>query len=163
VTADDFYDLGHDHYLRRSWAEAEKYLRQALALKPDHRRAHNSLGMVLAHAGRGDEALAEFRRGGCSRAGCHANLADVLVAERRFPEALEQYQLALAADPSSAVAQNGLEKVQALLAESARTEPALASPDNPSGPKKVWLPPPSDPRLRASWITIAPRQTGLEE
>ncbi|MBC8117926.1 MAG: tetratricopeptide repeat protein, partial [Candidatus Saccharimonas sp.] len=49
-------DYGYSLYLQRRWAEAEERLRQAIALKPKHSRAHNHLGLVLAQTERADEA-----------------------------------------------------------------------------------------------------------
>src|SRR4051812_14538773 len=108
-------NLGYSHYIQSRWAEAEDALRQAIALSPDHRRAHNNLGLVLAHTGREQEALAEFRKAGCTEAESRSNLAFALTLKRRWPEARACYERALAADPSSAPARNGLRQVNALL------------------------------------------------
>src|SRR6266404_4003004 len=59
---DIFCNWGYSMYLQDRLGEAEMNLRQALALQPDHRRAHNNLGMVLARLNRGEDALTEFRR-----------------------------------------------------------------------------------------------------
>src|SRR5215210_7793225 len=56
---DIYSDKGYSLYLQRRWAEAEMSLRQAIVLKPDHARAHNNLGLVLAHTGRLEPALEE--------------------------------------------------------------------------------------------------------
>src|SRR5262249_17532772 len=70
-----YCSVGYSFYLQSRWAEAEMNLRQAIAIVPDHRRAHNNLGLVLARTGRPDNALAEFRKAGCTAAEAHANLA----------------------------------------------------------------------------------------
>jgi serine/threonine protein phosphatase PrpC len=62
ATPDFLCNLGYSRYLQGRWSDAESCLREALALAPDHRRAHNNLGLVLAHGGREQEALAEFRK-----------------------------------------------------------------------------------------------------
>ena len=62
-------------------------LRQAIVLQPDHARAHNNLGLVLAHTGRLDLSLVEFRQGGCTEADAQINLAYALTLERHWPEA----------------------------------------------------------------------------
>jgi Flp pilus assembly protein TadD len=113
---DLYCDMGYSLSLQHRWAEAEMNLRQAIALAPNHRRAHNNLGLVLAHAGRPDDALAEFRKGGCDEADAHVNLAFVLTLERSWPEARAHYERALALRPSLAAAQKGLEEVTVLLA-----------------------------------------------
>lgn len=122
---DLYCDMGYSLSLQHRWAEAEMNLRQAIALAPNHRRAHNNLGLVLAHAGRPDDALAEFRKGGCDEADAHVNLAFVLTLERSWPEARAHYERALALRPSLAAAQKGLEEVSALLARGEAEEDPL--------------------------------------
>jgi Flp pilus assembly protein TadD len=132
--ADLCCDLGYSLYLRGCWKEAETDLRQALQLAADHRRAHNNLALLLAHTGRGEEALAEFRKGGCQEAEAHSNLAFALTLERRWDEAREHYELALAAAPSSEAARRGLRDLNRLTAKLAAHVPA-ASSGPPSGPR----------------------------
>lgn len=111
---DLYCDMGYSLYLQHHLAEAEMNLRQAIALAPDHRRAHNNLGLVLAHGGREDEALAEFRRAGCTEADARNNLAFALTLNGRTPEARQQYEQALAAEPSSAAAKKAIQELDAL-------------------------------------------------
>ena len=122
--------MGYSLYLQRCWAQAEVNLRQAIAIRPDHSRAHNNLGLLLAHLDRTDEALAEFRRGGCPPAEAHANVAFAHTMEKRWPQARQHYELALAADPSSAEARKGLQGLDGLAARVdrgyLRAEPAGA-------------------------------------
>lgn len=112
-------DYGYSLYLQRRWAESEERLRQAIALKPKHLRAHNNLGMVLAQTERADEALAEFRKAGCDTADAHSNLAFVMTLNRRWDEARQQYELALDANPDSKVAKSGLENLETVVAKAA--------------------------------------------
>jgi Flp pilus assembly protein TadD len=107
-------DFGYSLYLQRRWDEAERSLRQALAIQPDLARAHNNLGLLLARTGRGDEALVEFRRAGCAEAEARANLALALMLDQRLPDAYQQYQLALTADPRSQAARAGMDALQSL-------------------------------------------------
>jgi Flp pilus assembly protein TadD len=120
--------MGYSLYLQRRWGEAEMNLRQALALKPSHSRAHNNLALVLAHGERLDEAFAEFRKAGCTEADARVNMAFVLTLERHWPEARRHYERALAADPSSTPAKKGLEQLSVLVAKAA---PADRSPSAP--------------------------------
>ncbi len=120
-------DLGYSCYLQQRWKEAETYLRKALTLDPELKRAHNNLGMVLARTGRFDEALTEFRWAGCTAAEARANLAFVLMFEERWDESQRQFQLALTADPSSKVAQDGLNALHSFLDGSPRNKAALAA------------------------------------
>jgi Flp pilus assembly protein TadD len=110
-----YCDRGYSLYLQHCWTEAEMNLRQALALRPDHKRAHNNLGLVLANTGRSDESLVEFRRAGCSETDAQTNLAYVLTLERHWAEARKHYELALAQDVSSDHARKGLGELNALM------------------------------------------------
>jgi Flp pilus assembly protein TadD len=114
---------GYSYYLQRRWAEAEASLRRAIALEPATRRAHNNLGLVLAHTGRTGDALVEFRRAGCTEAETETNLAFSLALEGSWPEAQSHYQQALSADPALVPAQQGLRSMEAVLAK-ARPAPA---------------------------------------
>jgi tetratricopeptide (TPR) repeat protein len=109
-------DRGYSLYLQRRWAEAEQGLRRAIALHPEHRRAHINLGLVLARDARPEQALEEFRRGGCGAAAAHNNLAFALTLDRRWDEARAQYRRALAADPASEPARTRLRELETLIA-----------------------------------------------
>jgi len=128
---DIYCDLGYSLYLQGQWAAAEANLRKALALAPDHQRAHNNLGLVLGRAGRCDDALAEFRRGGCSQAGAHSNLAFVLTLRGSWADAREHYLLALKEEPSLALARKGLHELDALIAKANAPGPQLACGGDP--------------------------------
>ena len=112
--AEVFNSMGYSYYLQQRWAESEIALRQAIAIHPDHRKAHNNLGKLLARAERRDEALAEFRKGGCSEADAHANLAFHLTLENNWADARKHYERALTVEPSSAAARKGLEELDKL-------------------------------------------------
>lgn len=122
-SAEIYCDMGYSLYLQNRWQEAEMNLRQALALQPDHARAHNNLGLLLARTGKADEALEEFYRAGCHEADAHVNLAFALTLERQWPEAHQQYQQALQAEPSSVSAKKGLQELEHLLVRMDATEP----------------------------------------
>jgi Flp pilus assembly protein TadD len=126
----DFHcDHGYSLYLQGQFSQAEETLRQCLMLAPDHARAHNNLGLLLARTGRRDEALAEFRRAGCNEADALTNLAYALTLERQLPEARGCYERAAVIDPApSAPARKGVAEVDALMA-SARLG-ANARPNN---------------------------------
>lgn len=115
--ADLCCDYGYSLYLQRRWAESEEHLSRAIALKARHQRAHNNLGLVLAQTERSDDALAEFRKSGCNTSEAHNNLAFVMTLNKRWDDARCQYELALDADPDSAVARSGLECLEAVVAK----------------------------------------------
>lgn len=70
-------DLGYSYYLSGRLSAADAALRQCLQIAPQHARAHNNLGLVLARLGRADESLAEFQRAGASEEQAVASLAYV--------------------------------------------------------------------------------------
>ena len=125
-------DFGYSCYLQQQWGEAEKQLRQAIALNAELARAHNNLGLLLAHTGRKPQALKEFSKAGCTEADAHANLAFALMREQRWQEAEEHYRIALAADPSSPTATRGLQVLQALQTASDSGEETAQSPGKAS-------------------------------
>jgi tetratricopeptide (TPR) repeat protein len=139
---DAYSDMGYSLYLQRRWAEAEMNLRQAITLRPEHQRAHNNLGLVLAHNARSKEALAQFREAGCSLAEAHSNLAFALTMDRKWPEAREQYRLALAAEPSSQPVEARLKELDTLIAKV-----------DPRARKGI-----QDPRLIPTSATVAPKK-----
>ena len=114
---DIYCDVGYSFYLRSRWQDAEKSLRQAIALNADHSHAHNNLGSVLAHTGRCEEALVEYRKSGCTAADAHSNVAYALTLEHQLPEARKHYEQALAIEPSSERARKGLEELNRLCAK----------------------------------------------
>jgi len=114
----DFHcNAGYGQYLRGNMVEAENSLRRCLALAPEHARAHNNLGLVLARAGRCEEALGEFRRAGCDEADAQSNLAHALTLEGRGSDARACYERALAVDPNSTTAQKGIRELDQLMAK----------------------------------------------
>jgi Tfp pilus assembly protein PilF len=121
-----FCNIGYSLYLQHRWEEAEQCLRKAIALKADHKRAHNNLGLVLARAGRDEEALKEFQMGGCPKADAHCNLAYAHIMNQSFDEAARQYEVALAAQPNCAAAREGLASLRVLVVreQSGTNQPA---------------------------------------
>jgi Tfp pilus assembly protein PilF len=144
-----FCDQGYSLYLQRRWAEAEMVLRQAIVCDPEHSRAHNNLGLVLAHGGQVDDAVAEFRRGGSSEAEAHDNVAFALSTEGRWIEARAQYRRALKAKPASQVAAARLQELDAVVAK------LDARPGHPG--------PSTDPAvaLTSATATASPHVAGL--
>jgi Flp pilus assembly protein TadD len=140
---DIFCDMGYSLYLQRRFVEAEINLRQALTLAPEHTRARNNLGFVLACSDRWEEALAEFRRAGCSEVDARINLAFALTLEKNWAEARRWYEKALAVDASSSAARKGLQELDTVLARVDRIRqtsvaappPASTEPKNTSHKK----------------------------
>lgn len=141
--ADIHCDYGYSLYLQRRWAEAEDEYREALKLSPQNRRAHNNFGLLLAQTERSEEALAEFKLAGCSPDDAHVNLAFVSMMNQRFDKAREEFQRALDANPGSAVARAGSEKLAALTARAngdPRAATAVAARNEAVSPSSPPLP-----------------------
>ncbi|MCI0457426.1 MAG: tetratricopeptide repeat protein [Gemmataceae bacterium] len=115
--ADYHCNQGYSFYLQQRWPEAEAALRRALSLAPEHARAQNNLGLVLAQTGRHTEALEAFWKAGCDEADARSNLAFVLTLQKRWPEARLEYEQALAVAPRSTKARRGLEELNAAAAK----------------------------------------------
>ncbi len=90
--------------------EATVHFQRAVALKPDHARAHNNLAAAMLAANRMTEALAHYRRSLELQDGVpevHFNFAQALVKAGRESEALAEFARALALRPEYAEAQLG--------------------------------------------------------
>jgi len=94
-------DFGYNRYLCQQWADSETYLRQAISENPSLRRAHNNLGLLLAHTNRYGEAEAAFRQAGLTEAEIHSNLAFAAATKGDLVEAQRQSHLASVAVPAS--------------------------------------------------------------
>lgn len=125
--ADIFCNMGYSYYLQQRWAESEMNLRQAVALKPEHRRAHMNLGLVLARTERVPEALVEFRTAKCSVADANVNVAFALTLDGKLRDARGYYERAIAADPGSEAAKNGLSELQTLMAKAQKPRPRTST------------------------------------
>lgn len=120
-----FCDIGYSLSLQGRLREAEINLRQTIAIAPDHHRAQNHLGVVLAQQGQPEQALAAFRRANCSPAQAHANLALICWLHQRPDETqrhLEHAQRLTAGDHATAERLQGLE---ALIAEHRSQTPVV--------------------------------------
>ena len=127
-------DVGYCYYNRGEWAEAEKYLRQALELDPHRRRARMNLGMALAQQGKTDEALKAFGQE-VSPAEAQANLGFILLTQGKREEAKAAYRRALELEPNLPIAQVALRKM-----DSPPPPPAKPSADPLTLPPDFWKP-----------------------
>ena len=89
-------DMGYSLYVRGDSKEAERVLRQALALRPDDERAASNLALVIGVQGNLDESLAVLRKVGdessalVGLAYIHSQRGESDLAEQRYREALER-------------------------------------------------------------------------
>lgn len=143
-------DRGYHYAVQRRWAEAESLYREAIKLDRRHPRAHNNLGMALAH--RGDEAgaLAEFERAGLRPSDAQANLGLILAAEGQAAEAEAAYARAVRANPKSEAALQGQ---RALVA--ARTAPP-AGPGAGAEGRAIASATRVDPAVRPASLDLPP-------
>jgi tetratricopeptide (TPR) repeat protein len=111
-------------YRARRWGEAERALREIIALDPNLTSAWNNLGAVLQELRRLEEAEQAYRRSvelGPKRGVAWRNLGRVLVETDRDAEAEQAYRTALDLDPKDACAWHYLGR---LLGKLGRTEEA---------------------------------------
>lgn len=89
------YDLG--------WAAAEKQFRRALELNPNYAAAHQQFSSLLAATGRTAEARSELLR--AQQLDPHSlsiakDLGELLLYERNYDQAIEQFRRAIDVDPT---------------------------------------------------------------
>ena len=85
---------------RHQLERAEEHCRAALALDPALESAHNNLGLVLAAAGRSDDAFAEFTTAAGDEATAFYNLGVAHFTNGAFAPAAEAFEAALALRPT---------------------------------------------------------------
>ena len=104
--ADAYHARGQAWLRLGRYPEAERDLRQAIALRPNYGEAYSNLGVIAFGQGRYEEAEQQFRealRHDPRLVDAHRNLGAVLATTRRFPEAIAQWQKGLRYDPTSAI------------------------------------------------------------
>jgi len=95
----------------RRYDDAARRLEEAIAVDPQHAKAHFNLGIVRAAQGRPDEAMAAYRRSIVlepSSAEAHYNLGVLLAAADKLGEAEAEYRTAITLKPQYAEAYNNL-------------------------------------------------------
>ena len=90
-------DLGYYYYERQNLAEAERSLRKALVIDPNHQKALSNLGLVLVGQGRFNESFEAFSKV-VGPAAAHSNLGVLLAKQGRYDDAKQAFHRALAMD-----------------------------------------------------------------
>jgi tetratricopeptide (TPR) repeat protein len=114
--------IGRAHLSAQNWSDAERSLRNALAIDPDFAMAHNGLGHALAAQGRHHEAIEHLRLAiGILRMqpDAHYRLGLSLAALGRPLEAAQALRNALSMEPNLPGAQAAMGRVQRQLAQAA--------------------------------------------
>ena len=164
-----FNDLGLCYARQRRYDDAVHALNRAIQLEPDRVLYRNNIAMVLVAQNRIDEALVHLTDAH-GPAIAHYNLGCLLGKQGRTEVALEQFQLALADDPSLADAR---EWIDALSTETAfsESEQMLASQEATSdGPAAAFRQgaPENRPRTRQDVaarpvaVRVAPANKALQ-
>lgn len=100
-------DYAYSHYLQHNLDKAEQAVRQALALEPQNKAAHNNLALILGDKGQFEASLAEFRKV-VGEAEAQANLAYVKALAGDLRGAEQAYHHALEMDSTLRPAANAL-------------------------------------------------------
>lgn len=120
--AEIYCDFGYSLLIQERWRDAEMQLKQAIALKPELRRAHNNLGIVLAQGSNLEEARKEFQLGGLAVPDVHWNVAQTLIAQSRWDEARGEFQRVLSINPQNAEVAGALQGLERMVARLDRLE-----------------------------------------
>ena len=97
------YTLGRAFQLNGNHAFAEQAFNNALALRPTFAQVHHALGMLMLDTGRADEAEQAFlrlRNESSFDTSADVGIADAMLAQARYDEAIPLYQSALVAIPT---------------------------------------------------------------
>jgi Tfp pilus assembly protein PilF len=93
---DAYYNHGVTLIQQERDGEAAAAFQQVVAANPQHAGAWNNLGQIAERGGRLDEALALYRTAlewAPADTGIRFNLARLLIATRRYPEAIAQFEI----------------------------------------------------------------------
>ena len=101
-------DMGYYCYEREEWAEAEKWLRQAVAVAPKLQRAWVNLGMTLGRQGRADASYEAFAKV-LAPAQAHSNVGVLMAQLGKGEEARRELETVLALEPGLTQARKVLE------------------------------------------------------
>ena len=122
------FNLGALLLARGAQADALKYLRGAVAARPDHPVALNTLGAALLPSGHVDEAAGLFDRAlqaSPRYTNARYNLANALAEQQKWDLAAAEFQRVLAEDPQDAGARQHLGEVLRLWGDQSTRQGSL--------------------------------------
>ena len=123
-------DIGYCLFLKRDWAESEKYLNEALEKNPNNKTAWVNLGLTLAAQNRLEDSLNASQHA-VQPSEAYANVAFVQLTRLDKPaEARASYRKALELNPENEVARKALTELDQIEKKEAAksTAPAPGQP-----------------------------------
>jgi tetratricopeptide (TPR) repeat protein len=114
-----YAQMGHLFKEKGELKKASAWYRRVLQVAPRRAESHIYAGNAAFKSGLLSQAEAHFRRGIRCKEGCieeaYYNLGDVLLANRRYKEAIKCYREALAIDPKYTIAKLRLKDAEKAL------------------------------------------------
>ena len=111
------YDIAALYDRARRWESSIYHLKTVLRMMPRHHLARLGLAHGLAHKGRDDEALAEYRKvlaAGVTEPSAYVGIGVVLARGGKYDEAIENFKEALRIKPDDKEAATNLEAAERL-------------------------------------------------
>jgi Tfp pilus assembly protein PilF len=99
------FEQGMNAWQKKDYQQAANKFEKAVAAYPEYDTAYNNLGVMYAHLGQNDKALAAFRRAvelNDKNADADRNLARMLIRQKDFPHAEELLKKAMTVQPPDA-------------------------------------------------------------
>ncbi len=128
-----YNNLGFSLYLEKKYDQADEVLKHALELDPDFARARMNHAIVLAELGHYDAAYQELLKVGNRADACY-NMGLMLTEGKRYKEAAQYLEAALAVRPDFDAARRQLHEVGRLAAEAEALQAARFAKVHPATP-----------------------------
>lgn len=124
-------DIGYCLFLKRDWAESEKYLNESLEKNPDNKTAWVNLGLTLAAQNRLEESLNASQHA-VQPSEAYANIAFVQAAKLdKLAEAKESYRKALELNTENQTARAALTQLELIEKKEAAQQAVPPAPGQP--------------------------------
>ena len=99
------FDQGLSAWQKKDYKQAAENFEKAVAEYPQYDTAYNNLGVMYAHLGQDDKAMAAFKRAvelNDKNADADRNLARLLIRQKDYPQAEELLKKSLTVEPAEA-------------------------------------------------------------